>query len=382
MEMNIKTSTQPSQARRRILLSLLAAAAWLVGIVWVSSQIGVGGIFVGLPVSVLVTLPMVGVFVWLGRWKQEPAQRLLPAFVWGAAGATFLSLVSQEGLLSLLNAKVGTDFTSWFQPLVITPVTEEVFKGLFLIWLLIYCRRHIIGLLDGVIYGGFVGAGFAFTEQILYFGKIITQFAGSNPTDSGAAGLLIAGLALRALFVPFMHSFLVAIFGLGIAAAAGQRHRSAQVGFAGVGLVFAVALHGVWDWAALAGKDPLMLYKIYAAVMVPLFLSMVILALVLRRRQGRAVVTAMPILARDGEILAHEVVSLSSLKQRRQLRRNTRRRYGRPAARAIGRYQAEVSALGIMTLRAETTGNRDGLAEQANAVEDARSTMPESGLRR
>jgi RsiW-degrading membrane proteinase PrsW (M82 family) len=379
--MNMQSSTTDGRApaRLRVLWPVLAGAAWLAAVVWVATQIGVNGVAAGVPLSVLLAVPMVGVFLWLDRWEREQPSRLASAFVWGASFAALSSIWSQEWLQSFFDAAVGTDFTVWFRPLVITPVTEEVFKGLFLVWLLVYRRRQITGLLDGIVYGALVGAGFAFTEQILYLGRTIVTFVASDPSDDSAVVTLVLSFVLRMVMVPFFHSFLVAIFGLGAAAAAGRHSRAARFWLASAGLLVAIVLHGVWDWAGLAGADPFLLFKIYGVVMMPLFSAMVVLAIVLRHREGKAITAALPGLARDGHIAEHEVATLANLGQRRRWRRDVRRRSGRAAARAAGRYQAEASALAIRTTRAERSGRRDGLDEQARLVAHARASSLAQG---
>ncbi|GAA1223249.1 PrsW family intramembrane metalloprotease [Pseudonocardia alaniniphila] len=352
-----------------------AGAAWLISMFWVSTQVGPDGVAGGLLLSALITLPVVGAFLWLDRWEPERPHRLVSAFVWGASFAAFCSLWSQQGLQAVVDITLGTDFGAWFRPLVITPVTEEVFKGLFLVWLLVYRRKQITGPLVAIVYAGLVGAGFSFTENVLYLGRTVTTFATSDVSDVNAIALLAASFFLRMVMVPFFHPLMVAVFGLGIAAAAHKRSRAARVGLALVGLLVAITLHGVWDWAGLAGSDPFLIYKIYAAVMVPVFLVVLVLALVLRSREGTMISAALPALARDGHIAPDEVTPLANLGKRRRWRRDVRRRCGRAAARATGRYQAEASALGIRTARARTTGTSDGLDEQVQATAAARADM-------
>jgi RsiW-degrading membrane proteinase PrsW (M82 family) len=379
----MRSSTQPDRTRSRVVLSVVAGLAWLIGVVWSGTQVGVGGVAAGLLLSVLVTAPMIGVFLWLDRWKRKPRRLLLSAFVWGAAGATLLSLVSQESLQAFFDSVVGTEFTTWFRPLVITPVTEELFKGAFLVWILVYRRRQFTSLLDGIVFGGIIGAGFAFTEQILYFGRIITTFTSSDPADTSAIFLLMMALFLRIVMVPFMHSFLVSLIGLGVAAAAGCRMRGSRVAFVALGFAVPITLHGIWDWAGLAGDDPFMIYKIYGGAMVPLFIAMVVLALVLRRRDAATIALALPRLASDGVIPAQEVAPLSSLGQRRRWRREVGQRSGPVAARAVGRYQAEVSAFAVTQRRPSRSGWRAGFDRQLCAVENARAELrrldPSSG---
>ena len=280
---------------------------------WVATQVGLDGVIVGLPLSALVTLPIVGVILWLDRWERERPRRLVSAFAWGASIAAFCAIWSQAGLQALVDTTMGTDVGAWVRPLIITPVTEEVFKGLFLVWLLIYRRRRITGLLDGIVYAGLVGAGFSFTENILYFGRAVTAFAASDTSDVKAIAVLGATFFLRVVLVPFMHPFFVSVFGLGIAASANKHRGAARIGLPVAGLLVAIALHGVWDWAGLAASDPFLIYKIYGAVMAPVFLAVVILALVLRRREGKVITAALPALARDGHIAPEEVVLLANL---------------------------------------------------------------------
>ncbi len=83
------------------------------------------------------------------------------------------------------------------------------------------------------------------------------------------------------------------------------------------------------------------------------------------------IAAALPALARDGHIAPEE----ASLGERRRWRREVRRRSGRAAAGATGRYQAQASALGIRTTRAQTAGDRDGLDEQTRATAAARAAM-------
>lgn len=259
--------------------------AWATSLVWIQTKIGLAGIAYGFLLSLLVTVPVVGTILWLG--SQAPARRylLLSAFVWGATMAPFFSLWSQEGLQTVVDTQAGSEVGRWFRPLVITPVTEEAFKGLFLLWLLVYRRSDTRGLMNGIVLGGLVGAGFAFTEQILYFGNVTVTYMSSRATEGSAVTTFVTSLVLRGIMVPFMHPFFVAFIGLGISCATAIEGRFGQAVSVIVGFLFAVFLHGLWDWAGLAASDRFLILKIYTFVILPLFLGLVIFALLLRRRQ-------------------------------------------------------------------------------------------------
>lgn len=360
--------------RRRwwIIWPVVAALTWLGSVAWVTGEIGVGGVGVGLVASAALTALIVAAFLWLDRWERERPRLLVSAFVWGASVAGFCSIWSQEWLQSAVDAAFGVDVGAWVRPLVITPVTEEVLKGLFLVWLLIHRRREITGVLDGIVYAGLAGVGFSFIENSLYLGRPLFSVIESGGTDAAAVSVLGVTAFLRVVLVPFFHSLMVVLAGIGVGLAANARGRGARALPVVIGLLVAIVLHGIWDWAGLASSDPYLLFKIYGAVMVPVFLAVLVLAFVLRRRERRMIAQAMPLLVRDGDVAPDDAEPLISLSARRRWRADVRRRAGRTAAWATGRYQAEASAFAIRVARGRP-GDREHLGEQRRALAEARS---------
>ncbi|GAB3601211.1 PrsW family intramembrane metalloprotease [Microbacterium tumbae] len=358
----------------------MAVVAWLGSITWAASQIGFGGVGLGLASSLVITIPVAGAFLWLNRWNRARPALLLSAFAWGASVAAFCSIWSQQWLHSLVDALWGVDAGLWVRPLIITPVTEEVLKGLLLVWLLVRRRREITGVLDGIVYAGLVGVGFSFTENSLYLGRPLIEVLGSGASDAAAISVLGVTIFMRVLMMPFFHSLMVALTGIGAGIAARSRGRGARLLPVALGLLAAIVLHGIWDWAGLASSDPYLIFKIYAAVMVPVFVAVLILAVVLRRRGGRMIAAGVPVLVRSGDIASGEAESLTRLRARRQWRAEVRRSAGRTAARALGRYQAEATVLAIRVARG-SAADRDQLAEQRRVVAAARASaaMPPAG---
>ena len=52
----------------------------------------------------------------------------------------------------------------------LAPVVEESVRGLAILLILWFQRRELDGVVDGLVYAGLAGAGFA-TENILYLGR-------------------------------------------------------------------------------------------------------------------------------------------------------------------------------------------------------------------
>src|SRR5690349_14767843 len=133
-------------------LVLLAAGA--------PDAIAIGVVLAALPVG-----PLIGIYLWLDRYEPEPRSLLLMGLGWGAFVATSAALFLQ----AFDSFALGS--TEAVQSTVVAPFTEEAAKGLFVLLLLVYRRAELDGILDGIVYAGMVGIGFAFTENILYLSQ-------------------------------------------------------------------------------------------------------------------------------------------------------------------------------------------------------------------
>jgi RsiW-degrading membrane proteinase PrsW (M82 family) len=121
-------------------------------------------LIIGVLLAALPVGPVIASFLWLDRYEPEPPGLLLLAFGWGALVATAAALILQLADQALL------DTPDTWSAAVVAPITEEGAKGLFILLLLWFRRRVIDGVLDGLVYAGVIGVGFAFTENILYLG--------------------------------------------------------------------------------------------------------------------------------------------------------------------------------------------------------------------
>ena len=178
---------------RRILTLGVAAVLLLVSLLIL---LGIIGNQLEAQVAVLATLMaliplliIVPTYLWLDRYEAEPVGYLVAAFLWGAliavVGAFFLNSL---GLALLVESHWSDPFETG--AVYLAPITEETLKGLgiFLIYLL---RRHEFdGIIDGIVYAGMIGAGFAFSENILYLGQAYTEMGNEGLT----ATFIVRGL--------------------------------------------------------------------------------------------------------------------------------------------------------------------------------------------
>ena len=308
----------------------LLAGAVVMGLVLLLSgrpeAIAIGVVLAMLPVG-----PLVACYLWLDRYEPEPVRLLLLSFGWGALVATAVALVLQA-LEQSLN---GPDLT--WSALAIAPLTEEAGKGLFVL-LLLWSRRHVIdGVLDGLVYAGLVGIGFAFSENILYFAGAYT-----GGPDLGPGGLQSATalFVLRGIFSPFAHPLFTSAIGIGVGVAVAARSRVLRVAAPVIGYVVAVCLHAAWNASAFLG-DGRFFVLTYLFAMVPGFCVLVGLALWFRVREGGILARSLTDLARYGYLPMEEVPWLVRLPARRTARRNAAQRGGPEAERVMREYQQQ-----------------------------------------
>jgi RsiW-degrading membrane proteinase PrsW (M82 family) len=321
----------------------------------VGNSLGIGGVIVGAICALLPVGPVVATFLWIDRWEPEPPRLLLLAFAWGACVAALTALLVNSGAALIAEELIGRGSGDVIGSVVVAPFVEEAVKGIFLVGLLVFRRREFDGVVDGIVYAGLVAAGFAFTENILYFGGAFVEDA-----MSGASGGVLATLLLRGVLSPFAHPLFTAMTGIGAGIASNTRSGPVQVLVVAVGYLAAVVLHSLWNGSAsLVGGSAF--YGIYLYIMVPLFLAMVVVVVWQRRREQRIVAEQLPGFAQAGWIAPSEIPLLSSLAGRRGWQLAVRRRSGKKVSRAVVEYQAAVTELAFLRSKmargaAQTTG--------------------------
>jgi RsiW-degrading membrane proteinase PrsW (M82 family) len=343
---------------------VVLAACGLALLALSTARVGVVAELVGIAAALLPVGPVVAAFLWVDRWEPEPARLLWLAFAWGACVATITALLINNTAEAVGDLLLGHGAGDKISAVVSAPLFEEAAKGLFVLMIMLRLRSEFDGVIDGIVYAGMVAAGFAFTENIYYFGR---AFAESGFGDAGSGGVVTA-FVLRGVLSPFTHPLFTCMIGVGIGVAARTVHRRVRVLAPIGGYLAAVVLHALWNGAATLGTGQTFL-NVYFLIMVPIFVGGVLFVGWHRRREQRIVADELPEMVRQRAIAASEVEWLASLNARRLRRVQTRRRAGREAARALGAYQAAVSELAFLrhAMRHGTAGP-DATDQEAKLV--------------
>jgi RsiW-degrading membrane proteinase PrsW (M82 family) len=320
-----------------IIVGLIAAAAALPTMLVVALTGGgpivvVAGLFALVPV-----VPVVGAYLWLDRYEPEPKVLLALALVWGAFVATFLALVAQDLGSAILSLSTTASST------IVAPLTEEFTKGLFLVLLLVWRRHELDGVLDGIVYAGMVGVGFAFTENILY---LATAYNGLDGAPGGMVGLT-STFVVRCIASPFAHPFFTAFTGIGVGLAIASRGRAARFFFPIGGYSIAVLCHAAWNASASYGGGA-GFFGAYFVVMLPAFVLMVAFAMWIRSRERLILTAALYDAAQRGFLPVGDIPGVVDLASRHAARRYARAHGGRPAVVAMRQYQQAAVELGYL----------------------------------
>ena len=265
------------------LLALVMAACGLVVLGAETSSTGVAGFLIGVSLAVLPLPIVIAALRWVDRYEPEPKALLVFAFFWGATVAALIAAVlnTASAIIVARTSDAGQGMAT--AAVLVAPWVEEAAKGAAVLAIFLFRRKEFDGIVDGIVLAGFTGVGFAFTENILYFGR---AFLAGNEQQGLTGGLFAAGatFALRGVLAPFAHPLFTTMTGIGLGIAArGRPGRGALAGPIG-GYLLAVALHATWNYSSLSGLRGF--FTGYVLIMVPVFLLTLGVATWSRRREG------------------------------------------------------------------------------------------------
>ena len=281
----------------------------LVGAVLVVPMLAVA--LVAEPLATLLPLPsflvLLAMFVWFDRLEPEPRAERIHAVLWGAT-ITIAVAGFGNGLAAIIGGPA-------FATVLVAPVTEEVMKGLGILYAV--RRRTIDSVTDGVVYAGWIGAGFALVENVEYF------------VFASAEGALVPVLIARGVLSPFAHPLFTVWIGIAVGRAVVRGRNPAAAALPGLAL--AILLHGLWNLATVVATGGGVGWAlVLAAGFVGLFSGTAIVLVAGRLRGRDEFARAVPAVAARYGLTPEEVLVFSDWRRTLALRRSLPTR-ARPA---------------------------------------------------
>ncbi len=259
--------------------------------------------------------PLVGCYLWLDRYEPEPKSLLALGLLWGGFVATAGALLVQ-GIGGLV---VGVGEVASLR------------------------RAELDGILDGIVYAGMVGIGFAFVENILY---LAAAYDGTDGMGPGGTEAVTATFVIRCLFSPFAHPLFTTFIGIGVGIAVTSRSGAVRFLAPVGGYVLAVLAHGLWNGSTVFGLGSFA--AVYLVLMVPALIGMFALAFWARRAEQRMLGVALGDAAQRGLLPATDIAWVVDLRARRTARSFARQHGGREGEQAMRVYQQAAIELGFL----------------------------------
>jgi RsiW-degrading membrane proteinase PrsW (M82 family) len=265
--------------------------------------------------AAITAIPLSLLFLWADRFRPQRFWVWLMTFGWGACVATFISAQVNTwaaGHLSIIGD--GDPATGARAAIYVAPFVEEAAKASVLFWLAILMRYQWVSRLSGIVLAGLAGAAFAFTENILYYGRAYryaAQTFGQVPPLEALQSLFV----LRGVMTFFGHPLFTAMTGIGLAIALRSRSKVVRVVAPLAGYCAAVFLHMSFNAVAslVSGRS---LLWIYLGVALPLVIGGVIFVVRQLFREGRLIRERLNDYVRLGWLPEGDPDSLSRLRTR------------------------------------------------------------------
>src|SRR6476646_6888580 len=223
---------------------MVAALLGLIVLLLIGAETGPVELIIGMVCATLPVPIYIMLLLWIDRYESEPLWMLATAFLWGALVAVFIAII-----LNTINGEIVAAATRSqqigrnFVAVISAPIVEESAKALILLVLFLWKKDEFDGIIDGIVYAGMVGLGFAMTENILYYGRAVQE----------GVGALTVIFVLRGMAAPFSHPLFTSMTGIGLGWSRQSNNGFVKVVAPVLGFMLAILLHATWNGTATYG---------------------------------------------------------------------------------------------------------------------------------
>jgi protease PrsW len=238
--------------------------------------------------AAITAIPLSLIFLWTDRYRPQRFWVCLMTFGWGACVATFISAQINTWAAAQLSIVGDGDPASGPRAAVyVAPFVEEASKATVLFWLAILMRYAWVSQISGIVLAGLSGTAFAFTENILYYGRAYRYAArtfGQAPPLEALQNLFV----MRGLLTCFGHPLFTAMIGIGLAVGLRSKSKTVRVLAPLAGFCVASFLHMAFNAVASLVNGPSLLW-VYLGVALPLLIGMIVFVVRQLFREGRLI---------------------------------------------------------------------------------------------
>lgn len=206
---------------------------------------GLGGILLAL-IYFSISIPFSFVVLYFLRlldiYEKEDWNHIIFAFIWGALGATFFSLIANQLNITISSLICGQTFGNICGTVVSAPIFEEFFKLLAIVIILLFLRTKFNSPIDGMVYAAAAGLGFKLIEDYIYIANGIAA--------AGLSGGFLS-MILRWVFGFILHSLMTSFVGFSIGFATLTKDYLQKILYVTGGYLLSVGSHFLWNFSTL-----------------------------------------------------------------------------------------------------------------------------------
>ncbi len=266
--------------------------------------------------AAITVIPLSLLFAWSDRFRPQRLWIWFMTLGWGACVATFIAAQLNSWAASHLSILGDGDPASATRAAIyVAPWVEEACKATVLFWLAILIRYQFVSRISGIVLAGLSGAGFAFVENILYYGRAYhyaSQYIGVTPDE-----VLQQLFVLRGVKTFFGHPLFTSMTGIGLAVGIRSRSKIVRIVAPLAGYCAAAFLHMSFNTSATLFQGT-QLVIVYVTVALPLVAAYVVFVIRQLFVQGRLIRERLTDYSRVGWLPESDAVAFSKLRTRRK----------------------------------------------------------------
>lgn len=212
-------------------------------------------------------------FILIDRFRPQRPVLWYLALGWGAAVSTAASMVINTWAAERMGISGQNPASGARAAIYVAPFVEEATKATVLFLIALAVRYQLVSKLQAVALAGLSAAGFAFTENILYYSRAIVY--SSITIETGDPDAAVQQLVqLRGGWLAFGHPLFTAMTAFGLVVALRARSKLVRIVAPLVGFLSAALMHMVFNSvASLMGDAQQKLMYFLIAVPLVLFVA-------------------------------------------------------------------------------------------------------------
>lgn len=264
--------------------------------------------------AAITAIPLSLIFFLADRFRPQRLWLWLLTFGWGAAVATYVSANVNSWAASHLSiVGDGDPATQARAAIFVAPFVEESTKATVLFGIAILLRYRLVSRISGIALAGLSGVGFAFVENILYYGRVYRYASQNIGVDNLEA--LQSLFVQRGLLTCFGHPLFTSLAGIGLAIGIRNKSKVVRILAPVAGFCAAAFLHMAFNATASLVSGPTLMLM-YFGVALPAVVAMIIFVIRQMFREGRLIRERLTDYHRQGWLLDVDPVALSRLRTR------------------------------------------------------------------